>query len=316
MNPKKNKIKELVNKFYNQTIISLIFASIAGVVYAQYMSVGILKTPLATVSSALLASAIVHWTTRKVFLASLTEQTDDLMDYLKNTFSLPRTYVDQDAADLELQEDIRKNNFKKADLLEFSSYTIKDSILKPLNVNTAEIRLLLQNPLIAEERFDPFPYELSEKPRTKQRRRICETFCNLQEEFFKGQGLTTKISIHFYDQMASLRGRNFDDKYLNVGWYTYDYSKSRENEKYEQVPVQIHGHTNHLITLTRETPNFDGFKGFFSRVFDSLWDKSHEPMEICGNCKYKTPIKCGVNSDWVEKLSPESQKKKTEKALK
>jgi len=69
------------------------------------------------------------------------------------------------------------------------------------------------------------------------------------------------VEIKFYKDPASLRGRNFDDKYVTLGWYTFAYEGKHKkangrNEEYaEQTYKNIWGMENPVVVAPTGNEN-------------------------------------------------------------
>lgn len=146
----------------------------------------------------------------------------------------------------ELDQFIREQKPKKAYLLELSTGSIEDLIALLKDVN-CDMRLLVQHPQKAVN--------------DSEAARIANQLSRLQDKIFKDY---KNIHIKCYTAPASLRGRNLDEKLLNIGWYTYTYS---DNQK-----IDITGDTNPMINLYTDTEEGKILKEFFTRVFNQLWE--------------------------------------------
>lgn len=199
-------------------------------------------------------------------------------------------YETQEEAAPDLRRFIESQKPRRAYLLEYSSRTIFDNVLKPLVDVGAEIQLLLQYP-DGEPGKKP-EYVISEY----QRDRICS---HIRTVLSIEIGTYDKLRIRCYKQRASLRGRNFDNELINIGWYTYDLRPQELDPKME--PVQIWGHNNPLITVSKQEENFGKTQKFFTKVFDNLWRDSEPLKAVCNSCKRSCDVKS--RSEWLEQVS-------------
>jgi hypothetical protein len=76
------------------------------------------------------------------------------------------------------------------------------------------------------------------------------------------------LRIRCYQEPASLRGRNFDDRYIALGWYTYD----RKNKRSEAP--QLWGAENPVIVAPTRGDDHNKLKDMFNEVFDDIWERA------------------------------------------
>lgn len=219
-----------------------------------------------------------------------------LLDYLSEIKRLIEPteihlYPDQQAADNDLRAFIDSARPKEADLIEFSSASVYENIVRPLVRSGSKILLLVQNPKVAHDRF---------APSIRQEGRICDQFARrlgTEPEVANYD----KIRIRFYGEMASLRGRKFSKKLINVGWFTYDLRQQEMSAATD--PVQIWGHNNPLLSIAASDKCFAIVESMFSKVFKNLWDRAKLPKDVCNTCSEKTNGRCPVSDDWLEQVS-------------
>jgi len=76
------------------------------------------------------------------------------------------------------------------------------------------------------------------------------------------------LRIKCYREPASLRGSNYDGKYITLGWYTYDRKiRSRQTD-------QLWGAENSVIIAPCSDEDGTKLKDWFNSVFDSLWEQA------------------------------------------
>jgi len=153
-------------------------------------------------------------------------------------------YEDQTQALTRIQEEIEKERPGKADLLEYSTSTIR-VLLERLRKANVTIRLLICHPDKAAS-----PHE---------RKTIKVGIDNLRKDFKNYENIT----VRQYWTPASLRGRNIGDKWINVGWYLYSTTDGK---------VNIKGHGVTMILSDTSTSQGRKLKEMFSRTFDELWN--------------------------------------------
>lgn len=187
-------------------------------------------------------------------------------------------HPNQPSAENETLELIEKG---KAQLIEYSSRTVS-KILEKLKTEGAEIKLLICNPnytITCEAERSTHSSNPTNKDFQKEKR-ICPTIGELHRFTL---GNYDKVKIKCYRTPASLRGRNFGDKWVQLGWYTY---QTKESPEVFSLP-QIWGDANPLITAPTSSPEGQILKGMFNEVFEKLWDESIPLIDVCGNCSDK-----------------------------
>jgi hypothetical protein len=197
---------------------------------------------------------------------------------IENDYSVPMPVI----------EFIRQKNPQVVKMLEHSATYGRHYIdaIKTLDPKIKDIRLLIHNPV--EQMLSHL-----------QKERTCEQIRTLKLVDFKSDVLKIKC----YNQRASLRGREFDDELIVLGWYTFHYDPCYA----EYGKNQIWGHNNPLIVANLK--NQGQYLGkMFDRVFNSLWDDSDNPslLTVCTKqCKLHRGSngKCSVSEDWLKKVS-------------
>jgi hypothetical protein len=163
----------------------------------------------------------------------------------KSSRGSSRIFKNQFDARQEFEQFIREQKPKKADLIELSSVKI-DGLLERLDAN-CDIRLLIQHPQKAVSKLES--------------KRIVDQLCRLQTNTLKDHN---KVNIKCYCVPASIRGRNIDEKLLNIGWYTYSGNKE----------IKVTGHANPMINVYTDTREGRILKEFFTKAFDQLWEQA------------------------------------------
>lgn len=218
----------------------------------------------------------------------------DLLHDIRKRISSPNIvfYRDDASAQIEISKYIESVVPRKADLLEFSASIPYSNILVPLAKCGSQIRLLMQNPKTARERMKS----------NRQEQRICRQLASnlsLEPEITSCHA----IRIRFYDEIASLRARKFDNNMLQVSWFTYDLRP--EDMPIVCDPVQVWGHNNCCFCIKSSEKGFKFIEDLFDRVFNNLWNHAIRPVDVCGECNSKKEGSCGVNTDWLRRISEE-----------
>ena len=152
-------------------------------------------------------------------------------------------HSDQLEASAMLMGYIETHKPTTADLIELSASTV-DSVLESLRQNNCKIRLLVQNPESSVTDY--------------QKHRVTQRMNDLASLTFKGYD---RCEIKVYSTPAAIRGRLFDDKLVNIGWYTYSSSV-----------IGVYGHSNPLVSATTDTTEGRQLKLMFQQAFESLWN--------------------------------------------
>ena len=163
----------------------------------------------------------------------------------------------------ELHQYFKNTKLNSADFIEYSATTI-EPILEELKNNYCKIRILLQHPDVAISQL--------------QKNRISSSLDNLFRTIFETYD-PKLIEFRFYCLPASIRGRNFDNQLVSVGWYTY----SSDSEEY----ANIHGNTNPMINISTDNRYGQTLLRFFTKSFNHLWD---HPGTVRLDSPWKMPI--------------------------
>lgn len=194
----------------------------------------------------------------------------------------------------------------KAQLIEYSSESVKE-ILNKLKSMEAEIELLICNPnfTITNDLERPFHSSHPGSSDFQKEKRICLTIGELHRITL---GDYDKVKIKCYRTPGSLRGRNFGDRWFQVGWYTYQTAGDRE----VFGSPQIWGHRNPVITAPVSSPEGQVLKGMFNEVFEKLWGESDPLIDVCGKCSKSKRRTCfgsiQAANKWLQVVSPHEEK--------
>jgi len=163
--------------------------------------------------------------------------------------------------DTEMSSFLAEDKSKEAMLLEFSTVSVRFSLLQNLVNRGYRLRLLLCHPESA--------------PNEYQRIRIegnIRDLLSLRVSHPKPAG----FEIRCYRQTAALRGRKFGKRLISVGWYTYGTQRIEKGDYPEEIkrmrrPQDIDGHYNVLINVDLSTDEGRALETMFDRVFEDLW---------------------------------------------
>ena len=203
-----------------------------------------------------------------------------------------KVYEDNDEAKDDLKNYVNSVRPQNIYMIEYSSWCVQDIIHSLIKTRTSpNIYLLIQHPKEGESIGG-------------QKRRIWDQIAGVfyQQSKFKNY---PNLKILCYKQRTSFRGRNFDDKLINIGWYIYKY---RENGK-----QCVFGHNQPVITFREGYEGFFDMKKMFNDTFENLWEYGIRLTEVCE--EYKNKLALCHNPDfieWCEKVSPKREDRKIE----
>lgn len=153
-------------------------------------------------------------------------------------------YDDLQEMSPEIQEFVAKKRPETCDLLEYSTSTTR-MLLQDLKKANVRIRLLMCHPDNAVSAHERKTIELGIE--------------NLHKDFKDYK----RIKVKLYTTPASLRGRNFGGKLINVGWYVYSHFGDE---------VNVSGHDTAMILSSADTQQGQKLKRTFDRAFEALWN--------------------------------------------
>jgi hypothetical protein len=153
-------------------------------------------------------------------------------------------FGDQQQTLPEIQKFVEKWRPETCDLLEYSTSSTR-ILLQELKRANVRIRLLMCHPDYAAS-----PHERS----------TIEVGIDNVRRDFKGY---KRMTVKLYTTPASLRGRNFGGKLINVGWYLYSHNDGELN---------LSGHDNAMVLSDAGTPEGQKLKQMFTQAFEALWN--------------------------------------------
>lgn len=185
---------------------------------------------------------------------------DEMIDIRKPV--LGKIFNEQSSATEHLLSVVGDDAPIEAKMIEYDSDSVRP-ILDHLLRKGTRIHLLLQHPDSACSEY--------------QQGKIKAQIQKYQKEYFDFKDLLT---ISYYNDTASLRGRLIDRKFISFGWYTYD----RRRNKLEK---EVWGHLNPVINASNGDEYFEVAVAFFDEVFKNLLDNS-VPQDIVYNRFFQT----------------------------
>jgi len=235
------KMKTAIDKYFNIISIFFILSIILIIFFGQTFFDNSFDKPL-EISMSFIA----------IYLGLL----GDHMASIKKMIPRNNIYIcaDQLTANDHFSEIIKDQCPNNVDLIGYSGANVKHLIDNLLKRN-CKIRLLVHHPYTA----------LSESQTKK---------ISVQVDTILKDNSGKDIEIKFYNETVSIRGMNFENKLINVGWYSYD-----ARDKAVQSP-QIHGRDNPLITLKIGDPGFDDLLKMFNTTFANLWAAAEHVVKI------------------------------------
>jgi hypothetical protein len=179
-------------------------------------------------------------------------QTNTLFERLEKIIGSFDVFPNQIKTNEFLTSYLRSKNIhvKKARFIEYSSDNIRPVIQELLEDGT-DVHLLMQHPDSAISDY--------------QKNKILQKMQGTHFDFSSSSG---SLTMDYYKDIASIRGRVFDNELICVGWYTYD---RRDNEKNEP---EVWGHNNPTIVIESTDKGFSDILGMFDTVFENLLKNS------------------------------------------
>jgi hypothetical protein len=218
---------------------------------------------------------------------------DDIID-IKRIIKEPSVQIFSEylANNDSINRYVAHKKVKNVFMIEYSSWSIQGVITSLIRSSTApNIYLLIQDP--NEGRCI-----------LGQKERIWNQIARViyQQDEIKDY---PNIKILCYRQRASLKGRNLDNKLINIGWYTYKY-----NSDGEQL---IYGHDMPTISIDTSSPNFGEILKLFNSSFINMWDNGITLREVCAEFESEIDL-CHDDKflSWCDKVSPSKEGRKIE----
>lgn len=152
---------------------------------------------------------------------------------------------------------IQNNKIDQAYMLEVSCSTANPILRALLDNNCTKINLLIQHPEYTTD--------------SEQKKRIENVISNEKILWLN----TPNLNIRLYKFESSIRGRLFNNQWLNFGWFTPKYKFKYLNEKKMNIDGNLIGHLNPMLFV--EKGNVEGkiLIDHFKKVFDSLYSKQY-----------------------------------------
>ena len=201
-------------------------------------------------------------------------------------------FGNQYATNSRIIDFIKDEHPKEAKLIEYSSGKV-ENVIDSLIREQCKVYLLLHSPTDGSINI-------------RQEERICnQIVTHMYSDFMGGDIGYRNIRIRCYKSPGSIRGRNIDNKLINLGWYTY-------NKKTPGVPFDIWGHTNPHLTIKEDCIDFPEVKDWFNKIFSELWGDSQGLDTICEHCSKSHQFSLCKTSqfhDWIELVSKDDYHK-------
>jgi len=182
-----------------------------------------------------------------------------------------------------LENDVNNKKLRNIYMVEYSSNSVVDLIKFLIRTQpSANIYLLIQHPEEGQS---------IHKQLTRIWSPIITTYSHLTE--FKNSNL----KILCYKQRTSFRGRNFDNKLINIGWYIYKYKNGKQ---------YVHGHDQPAITFKEGCERFSDIQKMFNDTFKNLWENGIRLGDVCDECEELKLSLCDESyfKEWCDKVSP------------
>jgi hypothetical protein len=188
-------------------------------------------------------------------------------------------YRDEDDALSAQLEYIRTQRPKRVRMFEYSGYMIA-SLLKELSDSsgTKSVKLLLFDPRKATE--------------WHSRYRILPVIASLPITF--GEREDIDLQVRCYSTPASLRGRNYDERVIVAGWYTYDRRDGQPDE------AQLWGGHNAVVMTPCDNSSGAALRATFNRAFDAIWRYATPLTDVVASY---SEVKSYMEPAWLERVS-------------
>jgi hypothetical protein len=129
-------------------------------------------------------------------------------------------------------------------------------VIEKLIEKNVKVELLLQHPSKALN-----SYNLEKMALFHRRVKI---------DFKNSQNLT----IRYYSEPASVKAVKLDDKFLQMGWYTYHVRSSTDNSPW------LYGHSNSAVTIRADQAEARDLATTFDNVFQALWENAITNIDV------------------------------------
>lgn len=200
-----------------------------------------------------------------------------------------KVYKYQSDANKDLIKYIEDEKPQCVKMIEYSSRHVNDLISTLIMSRTnPNIYLLIQHPNVAE----------SIKGQKERIISHLKTVIALEREFKS----FANLKILFYEQRASLRGRNFGNKIINIGWYLYELDGKE---------MRVNGHKKPSFILNDNYEGFSIIQKMFNDNFENLWTNGISLKEAILEC-YESSSYDNEFIEWCENVSPEIGERKIE----
>ena len=115
----------------------------------------------------------------------------------------------------------------------------------------------------------------------------------------------TRVEIRCYGSQASMRGRNFGDQLIAMGWYTFD-----PRPELERTMPQIWGGNNAIVVVPCSEESGISLRDMYNQVFDNMWRDALPLAQAISpdrDAHYKSLWEL-LEPEWLEKVSGARQK--------
>jgi len=165
-------------------------------------------------------------------------------------------YENEISASQRQLEFIQHHNPIDVRMIEYSTRSI-EPLLSVLSGSGSikTIRILISHPEAAISEYQKIQRILSAVPILARKFPLRSTGSNLR--------------VRCYNSSATIRGRNFDNRLIVVGWYTYDVRRQLLPDE-----VQIWGDENPVLIATVDTDQGEKLAKAFDEIFERLWHES------------------------------------------
>lgn len=221
-----------------------------------------------------------------ILLEEVSNSRTQLSDYLQTLVTSFHTdvYENESYAKNQQIEFITHHDPAEVRLIEYSTGSIKDLLMAlSTNANVKSVRILMCHPESAINEYERVQRILSAIPFLARK--------------FPLRGMDSKLRVRCYKTPASIRGINYDNKLIALGWYTYDIRLN--SMKHHQK--QLWGDENPIIISSVDTDQGKKLEQAFNEIFDRLWLESDGLENACRS--YLDPIPDWPSKIWLKAVS-------------
>jgi hypothetical protein len=183
-------------------------------------------------------------------------------------------FQDETEALTAQQAFLRDSSPAAVDMLEYSAASVAGIFKTIIECSRVQkVRLLVYDPRKASD---------------VQERRIRTSLEDLH--YTCADRASLDLQIRCYEDGPSLRGRLYGDRFIAIGWYTFERRPGVHSEN------RIWGGHNPVLVASCTDPHGVTLKEMFDRAFEYLWTEASVPLN-------EAVDDLGVSDEWLERVS-------------